>query len=100
MIDPIWLKAVAKTLVLPPTGPLLLALAGLSMRRHFPRTGNTAAWTGVVVLLLLSIPIVAGLLVRSLGESPVFDPAQASSAQAIASVMHSRAASMACLPRI
>jgi uncharacterized SAM-binding protein YcdF (DUF218 family) len=83
MIDPIWLKAVAKTLVLPPTGPLLLALAGLSMRRRFPRTGNVAAWTGVVVLLLLSIPMVAGLLVRSLGESPVFDPAQASSAQAI-----------------
>jgi uncharacterized SAM-binding protein YcdF (DUF218 family) len=83
MVDPIWLKAVAKSLVLPPTGPLLLALAGLSMRRRFPRIGNTAAWTGVVVLLLLSIPMVAGLLVRSLGESPVFDPAQASNAQAI-----------------
>ena len=83
MIDPIWLKAVAKTLVLPPTGLLLLALAGLSMRRRFPRTGSFAAWTGVLVLLLLSIPTVAGLLVRSLDTSPVFDPAQASSAQAI-----------------
>src|SRR5450432_3100595 len=83
MIDPIWLKAVAKTLVLPPTGPLLLALAGLSMRRRFPRAGSVAAWTGVVALLLLSMPIVAGLLVRSLGESPPFDPAQTSGAQAI-----------------
>jgi uncharacterized SAM-binding protein YcdF (DUF218 family) len=83
MIDPIWLKALAKTLVLPPTGPLLLALAGLSMRRRFPRTGSTAAWTGLVTLLLLSMPIVAGLLVRGLGESPLFDPTQASSAQAI-----------------
>jgi uncharacterized SAM-binding protein YcdF (DUF218 family) len=83
MIDPIWLKAVAKTLVLPPTGLLLLALVGLSMRRRFPRTGSFAAWTGVLALLLLSIPTVAGLLVRSLDTSPVFDPAQASSAQAI-----------------
>ena len=83
MIDPIWLKAVAKTLVLPPTGLLLLALAGLSMRRRFPRTGSFAAWTGVLALLLLSIPTVAGFLVRSLDVSPVFDPAQASSAQAI-----------------
>jgi uncharacterized SAM-binding protein YcdF (DUF218 family) len=83
MIDPIWLKAVAKTLVLPPTGPLLLALIGLSMRRRYPRTGSAAAWTGVLVLLVLSIPAVAVLLVKSLGESPVFDPAQASSAQAI-----------------
>jgi len=83
MIDPIWLKAVAKTLVLPPTGLLLLALLGLSMRRRFPRAGSLAAWTGVLLLLILSIPVVAGLLVRSLGSPPVFDPAQASNAQAI-----------------
>ncbi|HEY8623141.1 MAG TPA: YdcF family protein [Casimicrobiaceae bacterium] len=83
MIDPIWLKAVAKTLVLPPTGLLLLALAGLSMRRRFPRAGSFAAWTGVLVLLVLSIPTVAGLLVRSLDATAVFDPAQGSSAQAI-----------------
>ena len=83
MIDPIWPKAVAKTLVLPPIGLLLLALAGLSMRRRFPRAGSIAAWTGVLVLLILSIPTVAGFLVRSLDTSPVFDPAQAASAQAI-----------------
>ena len=83
MIDPIWLKAVAKTLVLPPTGLLLLALAGLTMRRRFPRAGSVAAWSGVVALLLLSIPMVAGLLVRSLGETPVFDPARAKGAGAV-----------------
>lgn len=83
MIDPIWLKAVAKTLVLPPTGPLLLTLAGLMMRRRFPRAASVAAWTGVLALLLLSTPIVSGLLIRSLGESPVFEPAQAKGAGAI-----------------
>src|SRR5450755_2236417 len=83
MIDPIWFKAIAKALVLPPTGPLLLALAGLSMRRRFPRTGSVASWAGVLVLLVLSIPAVSALLVGVLGESPVFDPAKASSAQAI-----------------
>ncbi len=83
MIDPTWLKAVAKTLVLPPTGPLLLALVGLVMRRRFPRTGSIASWTGVLVLVALSIPAVALMLVRYLGESPVFDPAQASDARAI-----------------
>jgi len=83
MIDPIWLKAVAKTLVLPPTGLLLLALLGLSMRRRFPRAGSLAAWTGVLLLLVLSIPVVGGLLVQTLGPPPVFDPARASNAQAI-----------------
>ena len=83
MIDPIWLKAVAKTLVLPPTGLLLLALAGLTMRRRFPRAGAIAAWTGVLTLLLLSIPVVSGLLVRSLGESPLLDPTRVKGAGAI-----------------
>jgi uncharacterized SAM-binding protein YcdF (DUF218 family) len=83
MLDPIWLKGIAKTLVLPPTGPLLLALAGLSLRRRFPRAGAVASWTGVLVLLALSVPLVAVLLVRTLGESPVLDPVKASKAQAI-----------------
>jgi uncharacterized SAM-binding protein YcdF (DUF218 family) len=53
------------------------------MRRRFPRAGSLAAWTGVLLLLILSIPVVGGLLVQTLGPPPVFDPAQASNAQAI-----------------
>ncbi len=83
MIDPIWLKALAKILVLPPTGPLLFALLGLSMRRRFPRAGAFAAWGGVLALLALSLPAVAAFLVWCLGTPPVFDPAQATKAQAI-----------------
>jgi hypothetical protein len=95
MIDPIWLKAVAKTLVLPPTGLLLLALLGLSIRRRFPRAGSLAAWTGVLLLLILSIPVVGGLLVQTLGP-PVFHPAQASNAQAIVISAAARAATRPC----
>jgi uncharacterized SAM-binding protein YcdF (DUF218 family) len=83
VIDPIWLKALIKTLVLPPTGPLVLSVIGLAIRRRFPRSGTTLAWTGVLALLLLSIPAFAVFLVRSLDTSPPFDTARAAEAQAI-----------------
>src|SRR5437588_12913039 len=83
LIDPIWVKAVAKTLLLPPTGLLLLSLLGLSLRQRFPRAGIAMAWSGVSALLILSVPLVAAFLVRSLDSSPPFDSARASSAQAI-----------------
>jgi len=47
MIDPFWLKALAKALVLPPTGPLLLAALGLALLIRFPRTGRALAVGGV-----------------------------------------------------
>jgi uncharacterized SAM-binding protein YcdF (DUF218 family) len=83
LIDPIWVKAVAKTLVLPPTGLLLLALLGLFLRRRFPRGGVALAWSSIVLLLLLSIPAVATFLIRFLDTSPTFEPSRASTAQAI-----------------
>jgi uncharacterized SAM-binding protein YcdF (DUF218 family) len=83
VIDPIWLKAIVKTLVLPPTGLLLLSLVGLAIHRRFPRSGITLASTGVLLLLLLSIPAVAVFLVRSLDTSPPFDSARTPEAQAI-----------------
>jgi uncharacterized SAM-binding protein YcdF (DUF218 family) len=83
MIDPIEIRGVIKALVLPPTGLLLVSLAGLALRRRLPRAGASMAWTGVAVLLLLSVPAVAVLLVRGLDVSPPFDPARATDAQAI-----------------
>src|SRR5664279_6057804 len=83
MIDPIWLKAVVKTLVLPPSGPLLLSALGLSIQRRFPQTGRFLAWIGVLTLIALSLPVVATFLQRSLSNSPVFDPVSASGAGAI-----------------
>jgi uncharacterized SAM-binding protein YcdF (DUF218 family) len=81
--DPITVKAVLKALVLPPTGPLLLAVLGVLLARRHPRTGRGLAATGIVALLALSIPAVAALLLRVVDASPPLDLGQARSAQAI-----------------
>jgi uncharacterized SAM-binding protein YcdF (DUF218 family) len=76
------LKAIAKALVLPPAGPMLLALAGLLLRRRAPRTGRALVMIGAVTLFLLCLPVVAGLLARPFDRPPL-DLAQAREAQAI-----------------
>ncbi len=83
MIDPIWVKAVLKALVLPPTGPLLLAILGLALCRRTPRLGAGLAWTGVLSLLALSVPAVAALLMYGLNLPAPFDRELAAGAQAI-----------------
>ena len=81
--DTTWLKALLKALVLPPTGPLLLAAAGLWMIGRIPRAGRILAWTGILLLLALSTPPVAFLLLRLVDTSPPLDVQRARSAQAI-----------------
>jgi uncharacterized SAM-binding protein YcdF (DUF218 family) len=77
------LRAVAKAVLLPPTGLLLPALVGvLTIRRH-PRAGRTLALCSLIALFALSTPMVAMTLVRLLDTSPPFDPAVPSGAQAI-----------------
>ena len=80
--DLVWLKALLKALILPPTGPLLLAAAGLSMIGRI-RGGRIVAWTGILLLLALSTPIVALLLLKLLDISPPLDVERARTAQAI-----------------
>jgi len=83
MIDVLWLKAVVKALVLPPTGLLLVALAGLAARRRFPRAGAAVAASCVVVLLAISMPIVADSMVEWVDTSRRFELADARDAKAI-----------------
>ena len=83
MPDIFWLKAVFKALVLPPTGPLLLAATGLWMIGRIPRAGRIVAWTGILLLLALSTPMVAYLLLKLVDNSPPLDVQRAQSAQAI-----------------
>ena len=83
MLDPIWVKAVLKAIVLPPCGPLLVSLAGLAILRRRPRTGRALAVLGIATLLLLSLPVVAWSLVRALYDGPVFQVADARGAQAV-----------------
>ncbi len=79
----LWLKALLKALVLPPTGPLLLAAAGLWMSGRVPRAGRIVAWTGILLLLALSTPMVAFLLLRLVDNSPPLEVQRARDAQAI-----------------
>ncbi|TMH18102.1 MAG: YdcF family protein [Betaproteobacteria bacterium] len=83
LLDPIWVKAVFKALLLPPTGLILVALLGLSLYRRFPRTGRAMAWGSVLLLFVLSMPAVSGALLRGLETAPAFDIAHAADARAI-----------------
>jgi uncharacterized SAM-binding protein YcdF (DUF218 family) len=83
LLDPIWVKAVIKAIVLPPCGPLLVSFAGLAIARRRPRTGRLLALLGISTLFLLSLPVVAWLLVRTLYDGPVFDVAEAGTSQAV-----------------
>ncbi len=77
------LKAIFKALVLPPAGPLLLALVGLALWHRRPRLARALAAAGVGALLLLSLPIVSSALLVAASDTRVFDSAAARDAQAI-----------------
>lgn len=77
------LRKALTALVLPPTGPLLVALVGLALLGRRPRLGRALAWLGTVGLLVLSLPIVAHGLLRALDPPPPLDLARAQEAQAI-----------------
>lgn len=77
-----WLKFTVKAIVLPPGGPMLVALSGAALLRRAPRAGRALLWTGLLSLLLLCLPIVAGLLARPFNMPPL-DYAEARGAQAI-----------------
>lgn len=77
-------KQALAALVLPPTGPLLVALAGLALlATRRAALGRALAWLGLLSLLALSLPVVAHLLVRTVDPGTALDPARARDAQAI-----------------
>lgn len=82
-MDPIWVKAVLKALVLPPAGPLVLALVGLVLAGWHPRTGRAVAAVGVLALLALSIPRLSGGWIEWLDRAPPLALADAGTAQAL-----------------
>ena len=83
------LKTLLHTLLLPPGGPLLLAIAGVGLmarRSAGPRaryTGAALLAAGLVTLWLLSIPVVADALGRAAQRSPPLDLTRPVQAQAI-----------------
>lgn len=82
-MDPTAIKGILKALVLPPGGPLLLALIGLALWRFRPRAALLATAGGVLALLALSLPPTSVALQRALYDGRVFDYASARDAQAL-----------------
>jgi uncharacterized SAM-binding protein YcdF (DUF218 family) len=72
-----------ETLILPPGGPILLALAGLLAWRL--RVGRWLVAAGILSLYLLSTPQFAALLVDGLQHAPILTPEEtrAAGAQAV-----------------
>jgi len=80
----VW-KQLLKNLVLPPTGPLLVALVGLVLAAstRLRGVGLAFAAAGVLSLWALATPIVADPLIRAVERFPAFDRARVVDAQAI-----------------
>jgi uncharacterized SAM-binding protein YcdF (DUF218 family) len=69
--------------VLPPTGPLLIALAGAFLLGRWPRTGRLLLWSALLALLGLSMPAVSDLLLRLANDAPAVRMEDARTAQAV-----------------
>jgi uncharacterized SAM-binding protein YcdF (DUF218 family) len=82
-MDLFLLKKLLAALVLPPAGPLLLAVAGALALRRWPRLGRIMLWTGLAVLLALSMSPVSHLLLRAASDSPALWLEDARTAQAL-----------------
>ena len=80
----VW-KQLLKNLVLPPTGPLLIALVGLVLAASTRLRGVGLAFVaaGVISLWGLATPMVADALIRAVERFPALDRAHAADAQAI-----------------
>lgn len=78
-----YLKKLLSALFLPPAGPLLVALWGLWLAGRHPRAGRAVAAAAVLGMLALSLPPVAGALMRSLEDRTPITAAGLARAQAI-----------------
>lgn len=80
----VW-KQLLKNLVLPPTGPLIIALIGLILAAstRLRSVGVALAAAGVLGLWALATPLVADALVRAVERFPALDVKRALGAQAI-----------------
>jgi uncharacterized SAM-binding protein YcdF (DUF218 family) len=77
------IKTVLRSMILPPAGPLLLAILGLFLMKRRPRLARVCLVAAVSLLWLLSTPVVSDAL-EALAESyPPVDLRSAAGAQAI-----------------
>jgi uncharacterized SAM-binding protein YcdF (DUF218 family) len=79
----IFLKTIARNLILPPAGPLLLAILGLLLARRRRKLGMALVIAGVASLWVLSLPIVGDHLTHWVEGYPALDLSKPVDAQAI-----------------
>jgi uncharacterized SAM-binding protein YcdF (DUF218 family) len=83
LMDLFLIKKILAALVLPPTGPLILAFLGLALLKARPGLGRGLAWLAALTLLALCLPIVSDSLLRTVSHGGALDFAQARNAQAV-----------------
>lgn len=76
-------KTLLKNLILPPAGPLLLALVGVLLLNRRPRLGRACILIGVGFLWIISTPIVSVAIARWAEHYPALDLSIATGAQAV-----------------
>lgn len=77
------IKKLITAFILPPISLIALAAIGLWISRRFQRTGRWLAGLSLLSLAILSLPIVASALMRSLENRAPVQPQQLAKAQAI-----------------
>jgi uncharacterized SAM-binding protein YcdF (DUF218 family) len=77
------LKTLLKTMILPPAGPLLLALLGLLLLKRKPALARICLIVAVVSLWLLSTPVISDALSSLVERYPPLNLGAAKDAQAI-----------------
>jgi uncharacterized SAM-binding protein YcdF (DUF218 family) len=77
------LKTLLRHLILPPSGLLLLALIGVLLLKRRPVLARVLVITGLALLWILSVPVVADALYGLAEHYPALDSGQATGAQAI-----------------
>ena len=77
------LKAVLRSLLLPPASPLILALFGMLLLRRWRRLGFALILVAGLSIWLFSTPLIADTLSRLAERSPVLDLSRPIDAQAI-----------------
>jgi uncharacterized SAM-binding protein YcdF (DUF218 family) len=75
MVGTFLLQPIVELLVLPPANLFLLFLAGLFVARHRPRFGAAIQCAAVILLYLLSTPLIAGSLLRTVEPAAPLDVA-------------------------
>jgi uncharacterized SAM-binding protein YcdF (DUF218 family) len=79
----ILLKSLARNLILPPAGPLILAVIGLALLPRRRKLGGALVITAVAALWLCATPVVADVLMRMAERYPSLDPSKPLNAQAV-----------------